>query len=113
MRKCGTYSNDPDVCLGVSLMARISFILALFHIFIFLITLARNEIAASFHDGCWGTKFLLVAGGYIGSLWISNDFMLGFYMDFTQYVGMFFLIYQALLMLIVAYKVNDTLVGNY
>jgi len=26
---------------------------------------------------------------------------------------MFFLIYQALLMLIVAYKINDTLVGNY
>ena len=34
-------------------------------------------------------------------------------MQFCRYVSLAFLIYQALLMLIVSYKINDSLVGNY
>ena len=34
-------------------------------------------------------------------------------MDFARYVSAAFLIYQALLMLVVAYKINEVLVSNY
>lgn len=34
-------------------------------------------------------------------------------MSFARYVSIPFLIIQAMLMLIVAYNINDTLVGNY
>ena len=34
-------------------------------------------------------------------------------MDFARYVSAAFLIYQALLMLVVAYKINEVLVTNY
>lgn len=89
-----------------------SFILTIFHAFIFIITLARNEMAGAFHDGCWGFKSLLVGGLYVGSFWIDSSFFNGF-ATFSKYVSVVFLIYQALLMLVVSYKINGTLVSNY
>jgi len=89
-----------------------SFILLLFHALIFLITLARNEMAAQVHDGCWGAKALLVAGGYIGSWWIPTSFFDSFYLPAAKYLSAVFLLYQVLLMLAAAYKVNERLVTN-
>lgn len=89
-------------------MIRMSFVLFCFHLFIFIIILSRSKIAAAFHDGCWCFKTLLVVGGYIGSMWISNDFIKG-YLYFAEVLSAIFLLYQGLLILIVAYKVNDTL----
>lgn len=83
-----------------------SFALFCVHLLIFLIILSRNKTAAAFHDGCWLTKSLMVAGLFTGSMWISNGFMEG-YLVITKYIGTMFLIYQAMLMLISAYKVND------
>jgi hypothetical protein len=57
-------------------------------------------------------KHLLVAGIFIASMWISNDFMQTF-MQITKFISTGFLIYQAMMMLIVAYKTNDQLVKNY
>lgn len=65
--------------LAIEFVGRMSFILLLFHILIFLITLARNKIAAQIHDGCWGAKALLVAGAYIASWWIPSEFMNVYY----------------------------------
>ena len=89
-----------------------SFILLLFHIFIFLVTLARNGYAAAFHDGCWALKFFLVGASYFASLWMPNQDVYN-YMTVCSYLGTIFLVYQALLMLVTAYKVNDNLVSNY
>ena len=83
-----------------------------FHLAVLIIILPRNHFVAIFHDGCWLTKFVVVLGVLVGSFWIENGFFHGF-MNFCRYVSILFLFYQALLMLIVAYKVNDTLVGNY
>ena len=103
-----------DQCLGTALMARMSFVLACFHLFVFIIILARNGPAAAFHDGCWGTKYALVGAGYVATIyWLPNGFVMGFYLTLTEWISVFFLIYQALLMLIVAYKVNDVLVHNF
>lgn len=89
-----------------------SFILLLFHALIFLITLARNEMAAQVHDGCWGVKVLLVGGGYIASWWIPAAFFDDFYLPVTKYLSVIFLFYQVLLMLAAAYKINERLVSN-
>jgi hypothetical protein len=40
------YISDGQNCLAVNFVSRMSFTLCCFHIFIFLITLARNEMAA-------------------------------------------------------------------
>jgi hypothetical protein len=45
-------------------------------------------------------------------MWIPNDFFQG-YMSFSRVISIFFLLIQALLMLVVAYKINEALVSNY
>lgn len=72
----------------------------------------RNETAAKFNNGCWGVKFLIVSAMLIGSLWIKNDPFYTGYLHFAQVVSWLFLAVQALLMLIVAYVINDTLIRN-
>ena len=98
--------------MGPSAIIRMSFVLACFHAVVLCIVLARNTAASVFHDGCWGTKFIIVLAAFIASMWIPNSFFEG-YMSFTRIVSVFFLFVQALLMLVVAYKVNELLVGNY
>ena len=44
-------------------------------------------------------------------MWIPNSFIIG-YMKFSRVFSVFFLFYQAILMLIVAYVINDVLVSN-
>ena len=103
---------DENACLGTALMLRMSFALCIFHTLVFLIILARNDLVAAFHDGCWGTKALFVTLIFIVSLWFSNDFIMGGFLKMTKWISMIFLLYQALLMLVVAYKINDSLVSN-
>lgn len=110
--QCPSESGGEAACLGPSAIIRMSFVLACFHVLVFCVILARNTPAAIFHDGCWGTKFLFVLAFFIGSMWIDNSFFKG-YMHFTRVVSIFFLLLQALMMLVVAYKINETLVGNY
>ena len=71
-------SDNPSTCLGASAIIRMSFALVISHIVILMVTLARNEMAAAFHDGCWCFKFLFVAGIFTGSMWIPNSFMQGY-----------------------------------
>lgn len=68
--------NDQDgsACLGASAIIRMSFVLAVFHVFVFLIILMRNTAAAAFHDGCWLVKSLAVFAGFIVSMWIPVEF---------------------------------------
>ena len=99
-------------CLGPSAIIRMSFVLACFHLVVLCIILARNTFAQVFHDGCWSFKFLVVFLGFSGSLFIPNTFFQG-YMDFARYVSEGFLLVQALLMLVTAYKINERLIRNY
>lgn len=110
--QCPDESGGATACMGPSAIIRMSFVLACLHAFILCVILARNTAASIFHDGCWGAKFLIVFAFFIGTMWIDNEFFRG-YMSFARIVSIAFLLVQALLMLVVAYKVNEALVGNY
>jgi len=69
-----------------------SFVLFLFHLLVFVIILSRNQMAAAFHDGCWGTKSLIVFAGWVASMWIGADFIKG-YLYVTKWLSTVFLIY--------------------
>jgi hypothetical protein len=112
MRICTNKDFDERNCLAIGFISRMSFVLACFHALIFLITLARNKMAGEIHDGCWGTKFLLVGATYVATFWIDADFF-NSYCTLASYVSVVFLIYQALLILVVSFKINNTLVRNY
>jgi Serine incorporator (Serinc) len=98
--------------MGPSAIIRMSFVLAIFHTIVLLVILGRNTAASVFHDGCWGTKFFFVLAFFVGTMWINNEFFKG-YMAFSRIVSIAFLVVQALLMLCVAYTLNELLVGNY
>jgi hypothetical protein len=98
--------------MGTSAIIRMSFVLACFHFLVFAVILSRGQAASIFHDGCWLFKSMFVLGFFIATMWIPNGFFKG-YLEMSRYVSIMFLMYQALLMLVVAYKVNETLVGNY
>lgn len=75
-----------------------------------MIVLPKAEFSAHIHDGWWGCKFLIVTALFIGSLYIDNQpFMIG-YMQFARVVSVFFLAYQAIIILIVAYIINEAMV---
>ena len=99
-------------CVGASSLIRLSFALACFHTVMLIVVCLRNTCAEQFHDGCWGLKLLMVAAIWIPSFWIVNDPFFDGYLAFARYVSVLFLMYQALLILVVAYTLNSTLVEN-
>jgi len=109
--QCPEASGSGSACFASSGMVRMSWALCFFHLFVFLVILARNDCAAMFHDGWWCLKFLIVLGLFVSAMWIPNDVII-VYMQIAKYVSIAFLCYQAVLMLIVAYVLNDVLVGN-
>lgn len=80
-------------CLGISMILRMSFSLFCFHFLLFLIVLLRNECAAAFHDGCWGTKYLIVIGFYIVQCFFGNAFYIEGCLVVAKYIGAVFLLY--------------------
>lgn len=99
-------------CLGIAIVLRMSFTLFCFHLFIFVIICARNSMAAAFHDGCWMFKGLLIVGGFAVQCYFGNDFYMDGTLKVSRWISAIFLIYQALLMLISSYKINEQLVAN-
>ena len=110
--QCPTQSGDASACMGPSAIIRMSFVLACFHLVVLGVIIFRNTAASVFHDGCWGLKFIAVLVFFISTMWIPNDFFQG-YMTFSRVLSILFLLIQALLMLVVAYKINESLVSNY
>jgi len=93
----------------MSAVFRMSFILVLFHLFIFLICLSRVQIAAVFHDGWWTFKFLLILGSFIASFYMPNGFF-EVYVNFIRVTSTFFLIYQGVTILGLSYVINGVMV---
>ena len=99
-------------CFGIGIVLRMSFTLFCFHTFIFVVICTRNSMAAAFHDGCWIFKCLLIVGGFAVQCSFGNDFYVLGCLKVSRWISAIFLIYQALLMLISSYKINEQLVGN-
>jgi len=108
---CPEQSGGGNECFTSSLFVRMSFALAVFQFAIFLIVLTRSHCAAVLHDGWWTLKFLFVAALYISSFWFSLEFITG-YMKFARIFSVFYLSYQAIMMLIVSYVINHFFVSN-
>lgn len=71
----------------------------------------RNNTAAVIHDGWWTLKFLIVAALFVSSMWIPNTFMVG-YMKFARVFSVIFLSYQAMLVLVLSYLINKSIVDK-
>lgn len=85
---------ELDTCLGLSAVYRLSFVLAIVHLLVGLSCLTRDGFAKTVNEGLWGFKMLVVAGGFFGSLFISNNFFIP-YAKSSLYFGGIFLFVQA------------------
>jgi hypothetical protein len=106
------HDEAPKACLGSSSLIRMSWVLACFHAFMVLTILPRGDAAAQWHDGCWGTKSMIVFAGWVASQWLPNAPFIEGYMQMARAVSLLFLMYQAVLMLIVAMVINSALVNG-
>ena len=110
--ECNTESGGGSACFGTSAVLRMSFVLFIFHLFVILTILPKLPCSSVFHDGCWTFKFLLVICLYIAVFWIPNEFYWG-WAHFSRIVSGFYLIIQVILLIIVAYTLNDKLVDEF
>lgn len=83
-----------DSCLGLAVVYRLSFVLAVFHFLVGLCCLTRDGFAKIVNEGLWGVKMLIVLGGVAASLFISNDFFIP-YAKASLYLSAIFLFVQA------------------
>lgn len=83
-----------NTCLGMSAVYRMSFVLAIVHVLVGLSCLTRDKFAKIVNEGLWGFKMILTAGGFFGTLFISNDFF-DSYAKASIYLSGVFLFVQA------------------
>ena len=83
-----------DTCMGLASVFRLSFVLAIFHLLVLLSCLTRDGFAKLINEKLWGFKMVLIGGGFIGSLFISNEFFIP-YAKASLYFGCIFLFAQA------------------
>lgn len=104
--QCPEQSGGSNACFNSSGLVRVSWSLAWFQLAIFLVILTKKDFAAIIHDGWWTLKFIIVLALFVGSMWIPNMPVIIGYMKFARIVSVFYLSYQGMLMLIVAYVIN-------
>lgn len=104
--------ENNTACFGMSAVFRMSFILVLFHLLVFIVAVTRTKIASVFHDGWWTFKFLLVLASFIASFYIDNSFIEGYVM-FARITSAFFLIYQGITILGLSYIINNAMVDYW
>lgn len=108
------YSNMTDeeieasqsACFGVSAVLRMTFALFIFHTFILVMILGRNDCASVIHDGGWFFKVIIVTALYIGFFWLPISFI-KVWAEISRYVGILFLLIQVLYILDGAYTYNE------
>jgi len=69
--------NNEDECFGALAVYRVSFSLALFHLFMALMTIGtkrRGDCRVQLQDNFWSIKILVIVGACIGAFFIPNVF---------------------------------------
>lgn len=103
LRRCTETANetgDQIMCYGTLAVYRISFVLAMFHILLALITIGvkyKGDFRTSIQDGWWLIKLAFLVGGSIGVFFIPNPFF-EYFGWFAFAASAIFIIVQLLLL---------------
>lgn len=105
-------NNDLSVCLGVSLIVRVSLALVLLHSLILIFLLPRTYCSKVVNEACFLLKLLMVLAGIIAFMFVDNQYM-KVYVQISVFVSFFFLIYQAVALIDFSYIMNEKMVREY
>jgi len=102
---------NSSTCEGNGSVYRVSFLLFVFellHVFII------GAGATDFHWMCFGIKFIVFAGCLtltfiLGDDDSSNEFFYGYAVYFARYVSAIYLLIQVMILILLGYKINETL----
>ena len=104
--------HTKDSCLRISAVYRMSFILAIFHLVLFLICLCKSKISSAIHEGAWPLKIIIIVALYICTFFINNS-VLKVYGYITMVTSGIFLVYEAILLIDLACVWNSSWVSSY
>lgn len=90
---CGDIEDNEESCYGASLLFRISFILALIFLLLFLLMWPRDDFSYMVNKNCWYLKFLFPIFLIMGSYVIPNGFF-KIYGAICKYLGLIYLFMQ-------------------
>jgi len=88
-------SSSQITCYGTFAVYRITFVVAVFHLFMAVMTIGvknRADCRMSLQDGWWGIKIILILGGIVGAFFIPNVFF--------EYFGWFALVASGIFIVI-------------
>lgn len=106
------FNCPQDACIGISVIYRMSFSLAICHSIILLCLLCRNDFSRIMNEQCWASKVLVVIGAFVGSMFIKNEFF-EVYSTIAKVFSIFFLLFQIIMIIDLCYLWNESWVGNY
>mmetsp|Transcript_13524 Transcript_13524/g.23016 ORF Transcript_13524/g.23016 Transcript_13524/m.23016 type:complete len:132 (+) Transcript_13524:301-696(+) len=82
--------------------------LFVFHLIVLLMILPMASCSSIFHDGAWALKFIGILGCFTGFFWIDIS-VFETWSNISRFVSIFFMVIQALYILIGSYTLNEIL----
>jgi hypothetical protein len=99
----------PVYCQGQSAVFRLCFILSLFFACMILV----SAIHPMFHQGCWAFKLVLLSGGLVGSMFMTDaNFQQDVYVGFAQVGASIFLLVQIMILIDFGYWLDEWCVST-
>ena len=108
---CEGDENAKQACIGVSAVYRTSFTLTIFHVILFLLCLCGGELISKLNEGAWPAKFVFVLIIFVLTFFMSNGFF-KIYGYCAMVASFFFIVYQMILLIGMAYSWNENWVGK-
>lgn len=109
---CSQITGGNLVCLGVSAVYRMSLALAILFFLMFLACLPRSEFSKKMNEGFWPMKILIIFALFFVFFFVSNSFFEG-YSDFAKFMGLFFLIFQIIMLIDLFYLCGERMKTYY
>lgn len=104
--------DDVSVCLGISLIVRISLALLIFHLIIALLLFTRDNFARFLNEECFVVKILTIVAIVILLMFVKNSYLV-FFVKTSQYLSVLFLIYQSIMLIDFGYSWNELWVDKF
>jgi hypothetical protein len=105
-------NNDLSVCLGVSLIVRVSIALLALHALVLIFLIPRVYCSKVVNEACFGLKLLMVLALVIALMFVDNKY-LKVYVQISVIASFFFLVYQAVALIDFSYILNEKMVREY
>ncbi len=109
---CPTDQDEMSVCLGLSLITRVSVSLFVLHIILMTLLLTRDSFAKYVNENCLLLKFILIIAMTIVLMFVDNNSLL-FYVNFASVFSTIFLLYQSIVLIDFGYSWNDLWMDKY